>query len=625
MTATTTEQFEFKTEIKELMHLIVHTLYTHKEIFLREVLSNASDALSKVQFEALTNPDIFGKDLPLQILLGTDEEAKTLTIEDTGIGMTREQLITQIGTVAHSGTKRFMQELSEQASESEDDDKKKKKKKKSLPELIGQFGVGFYSVFMVADKVTIETRSIQADAAPVLWESDGLGTYVLGESERDQRGTRITLHLKEEAVDFLKKERLKSLVTQYSNFLPFPVKMGEEELNASQALWRRSKKELKEEDYKEFYKQVAHDWQDPMFYEHLSGDAPVQFHSVLFVPKTAPTEYYGQDEINHGLKLYVKRVYIQDDCKELVPRWLRFLRGVVESEDLPLNVSRETIQSDANIKKINKVLTKKFLAALKKMEETKTEEYLTFWKQYGRFIKEGIHGGGEFKDKLLPLLHFYSTRHLEKPSGSLADYVAHKKEGQKAIYYAVGEKIDSLKRIPHLELFYKNDLEVLLMTEPIDDMILNSLGEHEGLKFVNVESGDLQLPDDVKKEVETVEVGEQLEHLKTKIGEVLKEQVNEVRFSNALTDSPCKFYNAHGGMSHSVKKLMYNFEGMMSIPMKRDLELNPNHPFITALAGRIDNESVADQIKLLYHMASLLEGGLEDPQELAALLLPLLR
>lgn len=625
MTTSTEEQFEFKTEIKELMHLIVHTLYTHKEIFLRELLSNAADALSKVQFEALTNPDIFDKDQPLQVSISADEKGRLLTVEDTGVGMTREQLVSQIGTIAHSGTKRFLKEMA--ASETEEADGKKKKKKKdlSLPELIGQFGVGFYSVFMVADKVTIETRSIEPDAKAVCWESDGLGSYALRDSERTSRGTSITLHLKKEEKEFLDKDRIKNLVTQYSNYLPFPVKMEDEDLNAAKALWRRPKKELKEEDYHEFYKQVGHDWQDPMFYEHWTGDAPVQFASVLYVPKTAPTEYFGQDDMKHGLKLYVKRVFIQDECKELVPRWLRFLKGVVESEDLPLNVSRETIQSDANIKKINKVLTRKFLSTLKKMAEKKQDEYITFWKQFGRFIKEGIHGAPEYKDKLLPLLHFYSTRHTENPTGNLADYVANKKEDQKAIYYAVGERLESLKRVPHLELFYKNDIEVLLMTEPIDDMILSSMSEHEGMKFINVESGDLELPEDVKKEVEDVEVGEDLEKLKEKVKEILSEQVNEVRYSKALTDSPCKFYNATGGMSHSVKKMMYGADGMMGFPMKRDLELNPEHPFVTALSGRTENDSINDQIKLLYHLASLLEGGVEDPQELASLLLPLLR
>lgn len=626
MTTATEEQFEFKTEIKELMHLIVHTLYTHKEIFLRELLSNSSDALAKVQFQALTNPDIYDKDLSLEITISCDEKAGTLTVEDTGVGMTREQLVTQIGTIAHSGSKRFLKELAEQESDDTN------KEKKSLPELIGQFGVGFYSAFMVADKVTIETRSIEAAAEAITWESDGTGSYTIKESERRKRGTMITLHLKKAEKEFGSEDRIKSLVSQYSNYLPFPVMMGEEELNKSQALWRRPKKELKEENYKEFYKQVSHDWQDPMHFEHYSGDAPVQFASVLYIPQSAPTEHFGQGENEHGLKLYVKRVFIQDDCKELVPRWLRFLKGVVESEDLPLNVGRESIQSDANIKKINKVLTRKFLASLKKMSEKKPDDYITFWKQYGRYIKEGLHGGTEYKDKLLPLLHFYSTRHQEKPSGTLADYVANKKEDQKTIYFAVGERLDNLKRIPHLELFYKNNIEVILMTEPIDDMILTQLGEYESLKFINVESGDLELPEEVKKEVESVEVGEPLEKLKEKITEILSEQVSEVRYSRALTDSPCKFYNAQGGMSHSVKKMMYGsgngMMGMGGLPgmgMKRDLELNPEHPFIKTLSGRLDNESVGDQIKLIYHMASLLEGGLEDPQELASLLLPLLR
>ena len=616
MTAVAEEKIEFKTEIKELMHLIVHTLYTHKEIFLRELLSNSADALSKVQFEALTNPDLFDKEQPLEVTLSIDKKAKTLTVEDTGVGMTRDQLVEQIGTIAHSGTKKFMNELAAN---------KDKKEKKSLPELIGQFGVGFYSVFMVADKVTIHSKSMDRDEPAVAWESDGSGTYVVRESDRRKRGTEIVIHLKKEEKEFLEDQRIKDLVTQYSNYLPFPVRLDKEEINKHEALWRKAKKDIKKEDYDAFYKQISNDWQEPMHVEHFSGDAPVQFATVLYVPKRAPAEYYGQTPEEHGLKLYVKRVFIQDECKSLVPKFLRFLKGVVESEDLPLNVSRETIQSDANIAKINKVITRKFLAALKKMADKKEDAYLEFWGQFGRFIKEGIHSEAAYKDKLLPLLRFHTTRQTDKPSVSLKTYVAGKKEDQKAIYYAVGEKLDQLRRSPNLELFLKNDIEVVLLTEPLDDLVFSSLGDFEDMKFINVESGNLELPEDIKKDVEAVEEDDKLKALKEKVREILQEQVNEVRFSKALTDSPCRFYNADGGMSHSVKKMMYNVDGMPGIPLKRDLELNPEHSYIKALSGRLENESIGDQIKLLFHLASLLEGTLEEPQELAALVMPLMR
>lgn len=618
MAQATEETFEFKTEIKELMHLIVHTLYTHKEIFLRELLSNASDALSKVQFEALTNADLYDKDQPLEINITLDEKKKTITIEDTGVGMTREQVVAQIGTIAHSGTKRFMKELA-------DNQAKEEKDKKSLPDLIGQFGVGFYSIFMVADKVALETKSVERDAEGVLWESDGSGSYTVKESDRRKRGTAITLHMKKDAKEFLDSFRIKNLVEQYSNYLPFPVKMEDEEINKHEALWRKQKKDLKDEDYKEFYKQVATDWQDPMFYEHFRGDAPVQFSSVLYVPQKAPSEFYGQDPHEHGLKLYVKRVFIQDDCKDLMPRFLRFLRGVVESEDLPLNVGREAIQNDINITKINKVLTKKFLAALKKMATKKQEEYTTFWQQYGRYIKEGVHSETTYKDKLLPLVRFFSTRHADTPTGSLEDYLANKREDQKAIYYAVGDSVESLRRGPHLEFFLRNDIEVILCTEPMDDLIFSQLGTHEEMKFINVESGDLELPEELKKEVEDVEVGDDLDKLKEKVKEVLSERVNEVRFSKALSDSPCKFYNATGGISHNVQKMMFQADGMPSMPLKRDLELNPEHPYVKALTGRLENDSISDQINMLFHLACLLEGSLDEPQELAGLIMPLLR
>jgi len=620
MSTATEETFEFKTEIKELMHLIVHTLYSHKEIFLRELLSNASDALSKVQFEALTNTDLYDKEQSLDITLTLDEKEKLLVVEDTGIGMTREQLIKEIGTIAHSGTKRFVKELAENAE---------KDNPKSLPEVIGQFGVGFYSAFMVADKVTVDTKSMEKDAPGVTWESDGTGSYTVKESERRKRGTTITLHLKKDAKEFTQKDRISSLVEQYSNYLPFPVLLGEEELNKHEALWRKQPKEVKEDEYKEFYKQISNDWQEPLLTQHFSGDAPVQFSAVLYAPKIAPTEYYGQDPTEHGLKLYVKRVFIQDDCKAMLPRFLRFLRGVVESEDLPLNVGREAIQNDANITKINKVLTKKYLAALKKMSSKEEENYLAFWAQFGRFIKEGIYSDTTYKDKLMPLLRFNTTKQTDKPSGSLKDYVANKKEDQKVIYYAIGERLELLRRSPHLELFLRNDIEVILLTEPMDDMLFSQMGDYEEMKFINVESGDLELPEDLKKEIEDVEVSDELTKLKDKIKEVLSEQVTEVRFSKALTDSPCHFYNASGGMSHNVRKLMFSGNdmgmGMPGIPLKRDLEINPDHPYVKTLSGRLENDSIDEQIKMLYHLASLLEGSLEEPQELAGLIMPLLR
>ncbi len=622
MATKTADTFEFKTEIKELLHLIVHTLYTHKEIFLRELLANASDALSKVQFESLTNPDIFDKDQALEIKLAIDKKKRTILVEDTGVGMSREALIEQIGTIAHSGTKRFMKELA---------DAQKSKKKKSLPDLIGQFGVGFYSVFMVADKVTIDTKSLDKDEPAVHWESDGSGSYTMGESERRKRGTAITIHLKKEEKEFLEEDRIKNLVNQYANYLPFPVLLGKDRINEAEAIWRKTAKQVKDEDYNKFYREISNDWQDPLLTEHFRADAPVQFSSILYVPKTPPVEYFGQADRPHGLKLYVKRVFIQNDCKPLIPPFLRFLKGVVESEDLPLNVSRETIQNDANITKINKILTKKFLDALNKMAKKKEDEYLVFWTQFGKFIKEGIHSEASYKDKLLPLLRYYSTKNSDKQTVSLKSYADGMAEDQKVIYYAVGESLDQLRRSPHVELFLKNDIEVLLVVEPLDDMVFNHLGEYDGKKLVNVESGDLQLPEKLKKDIESVEVGEDLNKLKDKVKDVLKDKIQEVRFSKALTDSPCKFYNASGGMSHSVKKMMSDLGnmggmgGMGGMPLKRDLELNPEHQFIKSLAGRLETESFSDQVHLLYHMASLLEGSLEEPQELASLILPLLR
>ena len=622
MSQVTEEKHEFKTEIKELLHLIIHTLYTPKEIFLRELLSNAADALSKVQFESLTNPNIYDKDQPMEVNISVDKDMKSLTVEDTGIGMSHDELIAQIGTIASSGTRKFMKVLDE-AKEG-----KNKKERQALPDLIGQFGVGFYSVFMVADKVVVETKSIDADAPAVRWESDGEGSYTIAESERRKRGTQITLFLKSDAEDYLNDHRIKNLVKQYSNFIPFPVKMEDEEINTHEALWRSDKRKCKKEDYDEFYKQNCADWQDPMMHLHTTGDAPVQYSAILYTPQRAPMEFYGQNEEDHGLKLYVKRVFIQNSCKELIPKFLRFLKGVVETEDLPLNVSRETIQSDVNITKINKIITKKYLQSLEKMAKKEPEKYQEFWGQFEKYIKEGVHSEYALRDKLLPLLRFHSTKKTDKPEVTLESYVEGKVEDQKAIYYAVGESLDQLRRSPHLELFLKNDIEVLLMTMPMDDMVLSTLGEYKEMKFINVESGDLDLPENLKKEVEEVEVGEDLDKLKEKVKTVLSEKINEVRFSKALTDSPCKFYNKDGGMSHSVRQMMKEMGGGLQMPgadLKRDLELNPEHQFIQALSARLDADGADDQIRMLYHLASLLEGNLEEPQELAGLILPLLK
>jgi len=605
----TKESFEFKTEVKEILHLIIHTLYTHKEIFLRELLSNASDALNKVHFHSLTNSEVYDKDQPLEISLEMDENGKTLSIEDTGIGMTRDELITQIGTIAHSGTKKFLKDLAEAKDKPED--------------LIGQFGVGFYSVFMVADKVSIETRSFQKDAEPVFWESDGLGAYNLDTADRRKRGTKITLHLKEDEGEFLDKERIKSLVNQYSNFLAFPVLLDGEKVNQPEALWRKNRNDVTEEDYKNFYKEITHDFMDPLHWEHLKSEAPVQFDAVVYLPEMPPMETPGLAS-EHGLKLYAKRVFIQDNCKQLLPRFLRFVKGLVDSEDIPLNVSRETIQDDGNIAKINKIITKKVLDALNKIANDDPDKYQNVWKKFGVFIKEGVYEEVSLRKKLTPLLRFTSSRQVESPTVTLERYVENMIEGQKAIYYLLGDQLETLKTSPHLDLFRKHNIEVLLLTEPMDDLVLTHLGEFDEKKFINVESGELDLPDTIKDEVEVEAVEDDFKALSDRIRDVLQDKINKVKYSKALTSSPCRFFNEHGGLSHSVKKMMSQMQGMNEIPFKRDLELNPEHPYIIALSKRTMNENFKDEALLLFHLAGLLEGQAENPQELANLILPLL-
>ncbi|PIE01751.1 MAG: molecular chaperone HtpG [Acidobacteria bacterium] len=598
---------EFKTEVKEILHLIIHTLYTHKEVFLRELLSNASDALNKVHFHSLTNSNLYDKDQPLEITIHIDEKEKTLTIEDTGIGMTKDELVTQIGTIAHSGTKKFLKDLAENKDKPSD--------------LIGQFGVGFYSVFMVADKVTIESKSYLPEGEAVLWESDGTGTYSLDESPRRKRGTSIKLHLKEGEDAFLQKEHIKALVNQYSNFLAFPVSLEEEKINQPEALWRKNRKDIKDDEYKEFYKELTHDFMDPIHWEHIQSEAPVQFDSILYFPERPPIETPGMAS-EHGLKLYAKRVFIQDDCKPLIPRFLRFVKGLVDSEDIPLNVSRETIQDDANITKINKILTKKVLDALARISENDPEMYQTLWEKYGNFLKEGIYDELSLRKKLTPLLRFRSSKQAEAPTVTLADYVERMVENQKAIYYLLGESMASLKESPHLDLFRKHDIEVLLLTEPMDDLVLSHLGEYDDKKLINVESGELDLPEKIAKEVEVSEVEGDMKSLSERIQDLLKDKINKVKFSKALTTSPCRFYNEHGGMSHSVKKIMSQMQGLENMPFKRDLELNPDHPYIKDLATKTMNADFKDHALLLYHLAGLFEGQAENPQELAKLILP---
>ncbi|MCB1052709.1 MAG: molecular chaperone HtpG [Acidobacteria bacterium] len=600
------ERFEFKTEIQELLHLIIHTLYTHREIFLRELLSNAVDALSKVQFETLTNSDIYDKEQPLEISIKLDKEKRFLTVEDTGIGMTRDQLIQQIGTIAHSGTKRFVQQLSQKGEKDN--------------QFIGQFGVGFYSVFMVADRVSLETRSMEKDAQAVYWESDGLGAYTLRESEKRKRGTTITLHLKEDMDEFLEAYRIKNLVQKYSNYLPFPIQFEGERINQAEAIWRKNKKDVNEEEYKAFYKQIGFDFQDPLLWEHIHSEAPVQFKALIYIPTQAPFDFMNRDAA-HGLKLYTQRVFIQDDCKSLLPHYLRFLKGVVDTEDIPLNVSRETIQNDVNILKINKVISKKIVDALTHLAENDAEKYATFWKQYGKFIKEGVHSEFNHRDKLLPLLRFASTK-SESTDVSLKTYLERKVEGQKAIYYAYGDSLSNLRRSPHLEFFTKHGIEVLLVHDPMDDLILSQLGEYEEMKWINVESKELELPEALKAEEQESHGEGNLKDLADKVRSILQDKVQSVRYAALLTDSPCRFINQEGGVSHSVRKMMMNLDRDLTIPIKRDLELNPNHPFILKLAENLEAAQTESDIKILFHLASLYEGDLEDPRELADLILP---
>lgn len=625
------ETLGFQAEVKQLLHLMINSLYSNKEIFLRELISNASDACDKLRFEALTDSALYEDDPELKIRVAYDKKARTITVIDNGTGMNRQEVMDNIGIIARSGTRHFFESLTgDQAKDAH---------------LIGQFGVGFYSSFIVADKVTLITR--RAGLGPehgVCWESNGEGSYTLETVEKPTCGTEVILHLREGEDEFLDEWRLRSIITKYSDHITLPVLMeverpAEEEgkapkkewekINRASALWARPKGEISDEEYKEFYKHVAHDFEDPLAWTHNRVEGKLEYISLLYIPANAPFDLWDRDQ-RHGIKLYVQRVFIMDDAEHLMPRYLRFVRGVIDSNDLPLNISREILQSNKIIDGMRAGSVKKVLGLLGELAKNEPEKYTRFWKAFGQVLKEGPGEDFANREQVAGLLRFAST-HTDSPEQtvSLADYMARMKAGQDKIYYITADSFAAARHSPHLEIFRKKGIEVLLLAERVDEWLMAHLTEFEGKAFQSVAKGALDL-DKVESEAEQEkhkEAEEAFKELLARIKATLGDKVNEVRVSRRLTDSPaCLVVDEHAMSAHLERLLR---EAGQPVPLsKPHLELNPEHPLVTRLQGEQDETRFVDWTHLLFEQAMLAEGGqLEDPasfvQRLNGLLLTL--
>ncbi|MBN1890028.1 MAG: molecular chaperone HtpG, partial [Thermoflexales bacterium] len=565
------QSFKFKAEIQQLLHILVHSLYRERDIFLRELISNASDALHRIQFEMLTNRDVLDPDAELAIRVSFDETAKTLTVSDTGIGMTREELVENLGTIAHSGAMAFLKQV--QATE-----------QPISTDLIGQFGVGFYSAFMVAEEITVSSRSYRPDAEAWSWTSRGENSYTLAPADKPARGTSVEIKLKEDAAEFASAWRLEQIIKKHSDFVAFPIYVGDkaQAANRQTALWRQSPREVEADQYDEFYKQLTLDFEKPLAHVHMVTDAPVQMYAVLYVPAKRERGVLAL-RTDHGLKLYSRKVLIQDYCKDLLPNHFRFVEGVVDSEDLPLNISRETIQATRLMEKMKSNLSRKLIDELERLADQDAESYESFWEQFGGFIKEGVATDIAGREALLPLLRFRSSK-SDGGLVSLAEYAGRMKEEQKAIYYILGEDPQSVARSPHLDYFRKHDLEVLYLTETIDSFMVLGLREFAGKPVKNVDDAGLELP-----EIEAPAEGQeqlpagQFEALLERFRQTLGERVTDVRESRLLSDSPCRLVSPEGDVERDMARVRRLLDQSFEVP-KKLIEINRGHGLIRQLA-----------------------------------------
>ena len=598
------QEFEYKAEMKQLLDLIVHSLYTHPEIYLRELISNASDALSKVRFNALTDQDILDKEAELAIRITIDSKEMTFVIEDSGVGMMEEELIANLGTVAKSGTLSFMQSLKEQQKQLDGN-------------LIGQFGVGFYSVFMVTEEVTVETRSARLDSQGYRWRSSGQGTYTIENIDKTERGTKISFKLKEEHKEFAEEYRVEQIIKKYSNFVDFPIYLGEKQVNSITALWQRSKSELKDEEVNEFYKFIANDYNDPLDFLPVSVEGMVTFKALLFLPKEAPPEMlYRQSELeNRGPQLYVKKVLIQNECRDLLPEYLRFIAGVVDTEDLSLNVSREVVQSSPVMAKIRQILTTKILAWFETLAKEQPEKFKTFYKAFGPIIKIGLNTDFTNRDKLIELLRFESTRTEEGDYVTLREYSERMGEDQKEIYYHSGSSRSQLLAHPNLEYFQDMGIEVLLLSDPVDVFVIPSIHEFDKKPLKSIEKADIDFSKQ-KKEKKAEPLAENLlAPVLQLFRETLGEGIEDVIESHRLVNSPVTLVSGKDGLDSQMEKMMKMMQSTMPAA-KRILEVNTSHPIIRNLAGMImadaNNPLIRTVMKQLYEGALFLEGGLDS-------------
>ena len=628
----------FQTEVQKLLDLVIHSLYSNKDIFLRELVSNGSDAIDKIRFEAHSNEALLEGNSDWKIKITPDKAAGTLTITDNGIGMGIAEVEDNIGTIARSGTKEFMEALKEAQSSNN-------------PELIGQFGVGFYSSFMIADRVTLTTRKAGSPADACRWESTGDGTYTVEECEKPARGTEIVLHLKEEMKEYLDEWKLRSIIKKYSDYVQYPIvmdisrtepargldgkviegggdieKTSEEILNSMKAIWTRSKSEITDEEYEEFYKHISHDFEKPFRQIHYAAEGTSEFKALLYLPAHKPFDLFSQDK-KRGVHLYVKRVFITDNCEALLPDYLRFVKGVVDSSDLPLNVSREVLQEDVQIRRIQKNLVTKVISTLAEIKDKEPAEYLKFWNEFGPVLKEGLHFDYANKEKLQELVLFESsTAETGKPT-SLKDYVARMPEGQKEIYFITGTSREMTANSPHLEGFRSKGYEVLYLTDPVDEWVVQALTEYDGKKLKAVDRGDVELDSEDEKKVKEEKKKESEEQYKGVlefIKDNLAASVKEVRFSGRLTESACCLVADEYGLNANMERIMKAMN--QTVPeSKRILELNPNHPIMQVLGRMYEADKtdpkLADYCELLLDQALLTEGSaIKDPLKFTKLI-----
>lgn len=634
---TSTQKHPFQAEVSQVLNLVVNSLYSNKEIFLRELVSNASDALDKLRFRALSEKELLGESEDLKITISSNEKAGTLTIADNGIGMTEQELIDQLGTIARSGTKEFTQKLREAAQA-----------KESGTQLIGQFGVGFYSAFLVADRVEVISRAAGSDSA-CRWESEAKDSFTVEPAERASRGTTLILHLKEDQKEYARPYRIKDVIRRHSDYVAHPIELltlvpkkaeGEEKasdeleekrevINQANALWQRSPKDVTSEQYEEFYKHLAHDWEKPLAYKHFKVEGTQMFSGIVFLPETVRADLLDPRG-DHGVRLHVRRVLAMESCDDLLPKWLRFVRGVVDSEDLPLNVSRETLQDSRAVRIIRKQIVSQALSMIEELESQRPEDFLKFWEGFGAILKEGLHFEPEHKERLSKIVRFRTTFEADEEEEkknrgftSLAAYVERMKAGQPGIYYLEGSSLDVLKKSPHLEQLRKKGFEVLLMTDGVDPFALEQLRDFDGHRLINAMKEELDLGDDKKEEDLS-----QNEELTKRFKEVLSDKVGDVRPSRRLDESPACLVTPEGGLPPHMEA-MFKAQNL-SIPLtKRILEINPDHPIIENLRRlllvKADSPKIAEWMELIYDQALIAEGSqVADPALLAKRLTTLL-